>query len=673
MLRHFSDVQPQSVEKAPHVRRAMSSDNPMTRHFTDVRKGASGDSLGQSRPIRKQYSDISQEPQPPGDLDKYLEWSLNRISGTPRRFQLKVMLLLSLCSAPISMHTFTLSFVATEPDIGRLSGRVLLSGVAPANCSDEEKKLYGDDCPELSQTTCGPDGQENRSLHRSLWTFRDPQNSATADLDMSLCSAGDRWRIQARADWMYDIGYFAGALIGGMVCNWKGPRFTWFVYLSVVVVGQVMFAGSPNNWSNYWSNWVWFIGRGLGGAGAGGLSVVSFIWAAELADRRFLPFLLMFHCLYWVVGGCAVGLVGRLVLDWRTHSWILGAAFLPLVLPPFLVFESPKWLAFAGHTNQLLEVIKGLAEASGQPMPPLPGPEPEGSQFLGGVPLREDWRWMFHRLVLQRLLVLLFIWASIGLCFFSASRFQAPPAFTTSYISWWSVRFLLELPSGILAAFMVQSPHFGRVGTVGWSFLGGNIALLLAAFGTFAPVQRHYLFSLVYILAQNLLLLAYLGVHLLTLESIPNAVRGPAMGICIGMAHLGSWAGGRFFEGVPPMGRAVFMAIPAVLAVLLVFQLPETLGKPLPGYTDDLAPIRWSWNASSGDSPQKKKSPQPRSKRQYRISGGPAPTSPDNSVELVGGMVAVDSMAEAPVQDGSTSVDSMGTASQSQGQAKYWV
>lgn len=523
-------------------------------------------------------------PQPDG-LDEYVDWATDSICNHEAgRYQCRMMWLLPSAWIVTTMHIYGFAFVTTEPDIGAPSGRVLKLDGRPA-CTTDEVLLYGEACPELSVYTCGPDGGSNKDLYRDKWEYRDPRHSAAAEFDLSVCSAGARSWIVTTSSSLFWVGIGLGVLSGGFVSDVKGRRFTWLLYLTTLLVGSLLFTTSPNYQ-------VWSLGRFVGAIGGGGFGGVGFTWASESINKESMHLMTWIPSVFFVTGACLVAPMASWVPDWRAYSWVLTAGLLPLYLHPFFAFESPKWLAAQGKSDEVHAVMSAIAAINGERSPPAPFSAPvKGDDPLPDVAegsSREDWRALGHPMVMPRLASLCLLWMSTSYAYYGLSLFEPPDVFANPILSW-CFGFAMELPAYIAAGYMINSPAFGRRLTVGGGVALGGMMLGIAGLKGMAGIALAQSLDYIYYPARMCIAAAFGALYPWSSEAFPSSIRNSAMGLCSFMARVGvvmaPWVG-----RVEPFSfRMALFAFPAVLSgmVALAF-LPETRGKPLPGSVKDL-------------------------------------------------------------------------------------
>lgn len=551
----------------------------------------------------------------------YVDWASERLWRTPGKYQLKAMAALSLTWAVLVWYSQSFDFHIHEPDIGGRSGRVLLDtscserqvADCSADCLELQQKVVDwglEDCPELSAKTCGPHGLDNMSAYREEWTYRDPQNSAVATFDFAMCTGTfTRWDGNSRSRWVrstYTAGFGLGSTATGFYCDYRGRKEACLVFLACLLCGQILYAAS-------WTYFVWLFGRGLGAFGNGGFTVASFVLLAEQVSHQTLPTVAMLFGLMFSIGGCAAGLAGMYVWDWRAQAWLIAFLLLTGVVAVRGMFESPKWLAIYDARNEstatkeaIISVINSIAGINGLEALPPPrqvGVEETLSDLRGDsyvvLHQKDDYCQLSHRQIWPRLLAMIGIWMGISFSWVGLlvkSNIDFEKIFPGDVALQWFFGHLVEIPAFVLAAQAVRNPAFGRRGTCVCCNVAGSLIIFLSELEEVAPSNWRLAFYASHLLGRMLVAAGIGATTLFTLETFPSAARTTSLGVCLGFGHMGALLAIVMAAQVEikqqPL-RAALQALPALGAGLLAVMFPETLGRPLPGYIEDLRPMRF--------------------------------------------------------------------------------
>jgi MFS family permease len=145
-----------------------------------------------------------------------------------------------------------------------------------------------------------------------------------------------------------------------------------------------------------------------------------------------------------------------------------------------------------------------------------------------------------------------------------------------------SIAALAELPSYLLAAWLIG--RVGRHNTMGAAMLLGGVACVGCALTPAGPRQ-----TVLAALGKFAVAGAFAIASIYTSELFPTLIRSAVLGVSNQAARLGGIiapfiiaAGARSGGGSANLVPFMTFGVTAVLAGLLIFTLPETLGVPLP-------------------------------------------------------------------------------------------
>jgi MFS transporter, putative metabolite:H+ symporter len=199
------------------------------------------------------------------------------------------------------------------------------------------------------------------------------------------------------------FGMFLGAMLGGVVSDRFGRRWSLLAYVLIASVGSLANAVAPGPE-------FMFAARILTGIGIAAGAVTAMTYIAEL-----FPAASRGSSMSWVmvVNLCAIpvtNFVARLVVPYGPESWrwifvwgSLGLLFL-LVVPRMP--ESPRWLERVGRHAEADAIVRRMEEAVAAEhgaLPPL-------STLARVAEAREPWTAMFTPLYRRRTLMLCAIW-----------------------------------------------------------------------------------------------------------------------------------------------------------------------------------------------------------------------------------------------------------------------
>lgn len=568
------------------------------RKFGEVQKRESGGSsfawregrgerATDSRVLHRSFQ-TEEEELPPYDLDEYVDWATHKICYNNRmgNYQLKALLCLTAIWFLTSMQVYGFSFITVEPDVDQISGRRLKLNQGVDTCNASEIEMYGAQCPELAFDSCGPENDTHRPEYRQLWEYRDPQNSAKAEFEMSFCS--DERFFVTRINVDFWLGYGFGVVTGGLLSDSFGRRDSFYAYLSFLIATAAAMAFASNAW-------MLGIARVLNGVGNGGAGIIGFVWACESLNPESLHVLAWVPNIYFAIGGCAPAILSLFVFDWHDFSKVMVLFSIPFLFAPMRCFQSPKWLAYTKNREGVAEVMKGIVAANDEPeLPPPPSKDdPRIAAMLDSLPdpVHEDCRALCHRKVFPRLIMSCFLWFTISYSYYGLSLAQPPSVFGSDPVGkvlTWCLSFLIEIPGYMAGSYLMSKPRYGRKFVVCIGMAAGGGLLMLTSIREWAPEALHWVIEALYFPARVIIGSAFAVLYVWTLELFPNSIRATSLGISSFFARLGtSFAP---LVGGLELSYGLSVGLPTILIGTCIFfsTLPETRGIGLPRCLDDL-------------------------------------------------------------------------------------
>ena len=199
------------------------------------------------------------------------------------------------------------------------------------------------------------------------------------------------------------FGMFLGAMLGGMLSDRYGRRWSLLAYVMIASLGSLANAIAPGPE-------FMFVARIVTGIGIAAGAVTAMTYISEL-----FPAASRGASMSWVMTAnlCAIpatNFVARLVVPYGPDSWrwifawgSLGLLFL-LIVPRMP--ESPRWLERVGRFAEADAIVRRMEEAATAEHGALPPP----IMLARTAELREPWTAMFSPLYRRRTLMLCTIW-----------------------------------------------------------------------------------------------------------------------------------------------------------------------------------------------------------------------------------------------------------------------
>jgi len=259
--------------------------------------------------------------------------------------------------------------------------------------------------------------------------------------------------------------------------------------------------------------------------------------------------------------------------------------------------ESPRFLVAAGRIHEGVEVLNHIAkENNPDTVKPISEAEKRAlaewsTKTFGDIKV-EDMKSTLNVLFsekMKKITTLLWtIWFSLNFAFYGmifilpimlSALDNASNSDGTSGLDGLLYTIMGELPSSVLALYIIEKEMFGRKGTILYSQAVGCVVFLLSFIG-----PTSYLVPM-FTIARFFLKLSFAIIYPLTIELYPTSSRTSGFGFASGFGRLGASVGPQgllwlFNAGimVPAFGFAVACAIQAVAAYLLPY---DTRGRRL--------------------------------------------------------------------------------------------
>lgn len=157
------------------------------------------------------------------------------------------------------------------------------------------------------------------------------------------------------------VGAMMGALLGGIIADRAGRRFTLLQGGIIFVVGSVLAFAAPNAASL-------IVARALLGLAIGFTSVTAPVYVSELAPPQTRGMLIGLYQFALTLGIAAADLTGYLLAPHHAWRWMFGLGALPALAFVLLLLplpESPRWLFAQGRESDAKTVLASYTDELG--------------------------------------------------------------------------------------------------------------------------------------------------------------------------------------------------------------------------------------------------------------------------------------------------------------------
>lgn len=388
------------------------------------------------------------------------------------------------------------------------------------------------------------------------------------------------------------LGIFIGSLLGGWISDKVGRRLALF-HASIIqfIVGVLSTMVSDIN--------TFILVRGIFGIIIGFTIPLTPSLASEITPVEYRGKGIVAINFFFSLGKFYAVIVAKFCLD-NLHSGNWRAMLIWCSLPSLIVWagtwyfvkESPRFLIAVNRIEEGVEVLNHMAKVN----------HPFSTEIVSNDDIEDLINWQKGMFIhgeaanikvlftekYKRITILMWImWFTLNFTFygmifilpFILSALEGSSGGGTEGLNGLLVTIAGEIPSIVIALFIIEREHFGRKGTIVYS----NILATIVFFVAFVS-PTSFLVPLLTI-GRLFLKLNFAMIYPLTTEFYPTTIRTAGMGFASGVGRLGSsimpyWLLSMFNVSIltPVFGFAVFTAIHGVAAYLLPF---DTRGRHL--------------------------------------------------------------------------------------------
>ncbi|XP_005091630.1 organic cation transporter protein [Aplysia californica] len=316
-----------------------------------------------------------------------------------------------------------------------------------------------------------------------------------------------------------------------------------------------------------------------------GSVVCGTLWSTSVLTLGLLAWLLRYH-------------------SWRTLQLIMTATTSYCVLLPWLLMESPRWLACNNRADEALEIFRKWCEQNGKDFAHVKSlfdknvveklrvkkmlEEREGEEkpelHVEKYTILDLFK---HKQIALTSFVLAFVWVTNGVTYFGlilTSSSLAGDRFVNFLLSG-----LAEWPSHSVAYFMLRRMKRRLIETI-FLVLSG-VCLITSVLLLLSPEQEASTASIVFsLLGKFSITGAFNALYLLTPELFPTNLRSIGLGWSSALSRFGGMVApySRFLAEKAVYGPGTIFGCMCLISALLIRLLPETRGRPLPNSIQEM-------------------------------------------------------------------------------------
>ena len=374
------------------------------------------------------------------------------------------------------------------------------------------------------------------------------------------------------------IGNFVGIALGSIVASWTSNRYgrkkTTILGAAFLSSGLMAAYFTP-------SPWIMILVSSILGTGTGLVMVGSMLLQMEMTDSEHRSWFVGIMYANWSGSTIMQPVLFYIMPDWRDVMLPQACLALVTLFLLFTVTESVRWLAInQADSEATVKVLQGIARFNSRPavtikLNPMSKQTPT---YTSVTALFSTCKLRYRMFVLSVLEIMM----NLG---YYGLFFSIPSYFGNIYING------IVLGIGEMIPFLAAGKFISKCRRKASNFvtLMGSGLVLLLAWGcqslpcTSTCESRVWIQTVVLFLGIFLVGSYCVAIAVLCIEEFNSHMRGPAAGVLNAIARIGGIVATLLMLlhgqwGVPPL---VVIGGTAVVASLLIFTIPETLGRDM--------------------------------------------------------------------------------------------
>ncbi|CAI5444338.1 unnamed protein product [Caenorhabditis angaria] len=515
--------------------------------------------------------------------------------GEMGKYQKIQFLLVCLPTIVVSMHALSWTFASVDtPFRCKLEFDKNLEYFTPnlkfSKCLDSSDK-------EVSIKDYKKDGvscyynekcqdQKNRTCSEHVFDHSKVKYTATERWEITC----DRGWIKATIQAAYYVGQMAGSMTFGVLGDKIGRKKVFFLAIIIQIISAYTIALAP-----FW--WLYALARAGTGFSHPGIFVIAVVIGMELVGPQYRKLASVITGLFFALGQVFLAIEAIFFTDYRILHVVIATPALLFLSYWWLVPESARWLVSQKRYTEADQVLQKAAKVNGATLPDqwweqLDDNQPattSSAEEAEEIPKKAlSGADLFKTPELRkRTLVVFFLWPVISMVYYGMAmkaNVLGGDIYTSSIFA-----ALVEIPA-LFVVYLLIDRIGRRLLLAGGLFIAGACLILNWLMGTNVPLAVAIAQMMV---TKGAITGVYAAIYTYSPELFPTTIRNTAMGFCSTIARVGAIAASYVSMWIAERFGKVFMIIPfgslAVIAALLtLFFLPETMGKPLPESVEEI-------------------------------------------------------------------------------------
>ncbi|XP_054732900.1 carcinine transporter [Anastrepha obliqua] len=372
--------------------------------------------------------------------------------------------------------------------------------------------------------------------------------------------------------------FFMGAIVGGLLFGWIADKFGRIPALvGCNLIGFAAGVGTAFT-TNFWQ---FALMRFFVGFAFDNCFTMMYILVLEYVGPRYRTFVAnMSIALFFTAAACLLPWIAYFIANWKLFAIVTSAPLILVILTPFVIPESARWLVSQGKVDKAISILKRLEKVNGKHVPT--GTYQTFSASCLKMKQEETKNSSYSILDLfktprlrQTTLLLIVIWMAISLVFDGHVRNVSSLGVNVFFT--FTVACFTEFPADSILTLILDK--WGRRWLACGSMIASGIFSLLA---TLVPPGIY--FASLAIMGRFFVNISYnIGLQYAA-EILPTVVRAQGVAFIHIMGYVASIIAPFvvYLEKVSPALPLIILGGLGIFGGLLALLLPETLNHDLP-------------------------------------------------------------------------------------------